>query len=546
MVTESELFKQGRYEELWQRCCGFIDLNLEDFMRIQRRLLLEQMELLKKCELGKVVMGGSMPNTMEEFQEQVPLTTYTDYAPYLLKRRMDVLPKKPILWQYTSGKSGEYAYRWAPVTTRQLEEIQPLLFALLFFASGSQRKEITLREHDKILYGMAPPPYATGSMTRAFPHDLFNFLPPIEQAEEMSFEDRMKQGFEMALTGGLDLCFALSSLAIAIGDRFSQRSGNTNLKPLLTNPKALFRLGKGLIKSKLARRPMLPKDIWSLKGLITFGIDGEVYKEKIKEMWGRYPLDFYGCTEAVMIAMQTWDHQGMTFIPNLNFLEFIPEEECLRSMEDPLYQPSPVLLDEVTPGDYELVITNFHGGPFVRYRLGHMIRIHSLRNEELDIDIPQMSFISRVDDMIDIAGFTRLSEKTIWQAIEKTGVAYKGWTARKEVKEKPMLHLYLELSENGHLTSKQVAAAVHQQLKKLDTPYAELEVFLKLQPLQVTLVPENAFHNYELAKKEAGAKGSQAQIPHINPSDKMIDCLINGTRPTISERERRLEAIHSK
>lgn len=546
MVTESELFKQGRYEELWQRCCGFIDLSLEDFMRIQRRLLLEQMELLKKCELGKVVMGGSMPSTMEEFREQVPLTTYADYAPYLLKRRMDVLPKKPILWQYTSGKSGEYAYRWAPVTTRQLEEIQPLLFALLFFASGSQRKEITLREHDKILYGMAPPPYATGSMTRAFPHDLFNFLPPIEQAEEMSFEDRMKQGFEMALTGGLDLCFALSSLAIAIGDRFSQRSGNTNLKPLLTNPKALFRLGKGLIKSKLARRPMLPKDIWSLKGLITFGIDGEVYKEKIKEMWGRYPLDFHGCTEAVMIAMQTWDHQGMTFIPNLNFFEFIPEEECLRSMEDPLYQPSPVLLDEVTPGDYELVITNFHGGPFVRYRLGHMIRIHSLRNEELDIDIPQMSFISRVDDMIDIAGFTRLSEKTIWQAIEKTGVAYKGWTARKEVKEKPMLHLYLELSENDHLTSKQVAAAVHQQLKKLDTPYAELGVFLKLQPLQVTLVPENAFHDYELAKKEAGAKGSQVQIPHINPSDKMIDCLMNGSKPAISERERQLEAIHSK
>ena len=393
---------------------------------------------------------------------------------------------------------------------------------------------------------MAPPPYATGSMTRAFPHELFNFLPPIDQAEETSFEERMKLGFEMAVTEGLDLCFALSSLAIAIGERFSRNSGKTNLKPLLSKPKALFRLGKGLIKSKLARRPMLPKDIWSLKGLITFGIDGEVYKEKIKEMWGRYPLDFHGCTEAVMIATQTWDHEGMTFIPNLNFFEFIPEEECLRSMDDPLYQPNPILLDEVKPGNYELVITSFHGGPFIRYRLGHLIKIHSMRNEKLDIDIPQMSFISRVDDMIDIAGFTRLSEKTIWQAIENTGLNYKGWTARKEVKEQPILHIYLELAENSHLTGKQVAAAVHEQLKKLHKPYAEMEEFLKLQPLKVTLAPENAFRNYEQARKQAGAKGSRVQIPHINPSESMIDSLLTGTPLEVVSEPSPLEAARSK
>ena len=94
MTTEAELFKEGKYEELWERCCGFIDLSLEDFISIQRRLLLEQLELLKRCELGKVVMRGATPRTLEEFREQVPLTTYDDYAPYLLKRRMDVLPKK--------------------------------------------------------------------------------------------------------------------------------------------------------------------------------------------------------------------------------------------------------------------------------------------------------------------------------------------------------------------------------------------------------------------------------------------------------------------
>jgi len=545
MIETVELFRQGKIEELWQTCCGFIDLSLEDFIRIQRRLLMEQIELFKKCELGRHIMRGATPTSVEEFRQQVPLTTYADYEPYLLAKNESALPAKPVLWQYTSGRSGEYPFRWAPVTQAQLEEIQPLLFALLFFSSGKKRKEIAFREHDKVFYGMAPPPYATGSMTRAFPHQLFEFLPPVDEAEALPFEERIQKGFEQALYQGLDLCFALSSVAVAIGNRFSQRNGNTNIKALLTKPRVLLRLGKGVIKSKLAHRPMLPKDVWSLKGLITVGIDGSVYKEKIKEMWGRYPLDFHGCTEAVLIAMQTWDYQGMTFIPHLNFFEFISEEESLKSRQDPTYQPSTLLLDEVKPGDYELVITNFHGGPFVRYRLGHMIRITSLRNDKLNIDIPQMTFLSRVDDLIDIAGFTRLTEKVIWQAIENTGIAYKDWVVRKEVKEKPVLHLYLEPKENGYVNAEHVAASIHEELKKLDKPYAELESFVGLQPLEVTLLPEGAFHEYKLRQQAAGAELAHLKPPHINPSDNIIGYLVNsGGKVTVgSKKTQELEAV---
>jgi len=527
MSNLAELFKEGNYDELWRRCCGFIDLSLEGFMRIQQRLLLEQLELLKRCELGRHIMNRANPYTVEEFRQQVPLTTYADYAPYLLKRRMDVLPRKPVLWQYTSGKSGEYPHRWAPVTARQLDEMEGLIFAMIFFSTCNDRKEIIFREHDKVFYGMAPPPYATGSMVRAFPHELFDFLPAVEESEEMSFEDRLHRGFEMALSDGLDLCFALSSVTVAIGNRFSQSSRQTNISSLLKRPKSLSRLAKGLIKSRLARRALAPKDLWSPKGLITFGIDSSVYREKIKRMWGRYPLEIHGCTEAILIAMQTWDYQDMTFIPHLNFFEFIPEEESMKANEDPTYQPSTLLLDQVKPGNYELVITSFHGGPFVRYRFGHLVRITALRNEQLNIDIPQMVFLTRIDDQIDIAGFTRLSEKVIWQAIENTGLAYEDWTVRKEVKEQPTLHLYIELKENGYISSEQVSAAVHEELKRLDAPYAELESFTDLRPLEVTLLPENAFHSYKLRQQTAGADMAHLKPPHINPPDGVINFLVN-------------------
>ena len=84
MPRAVELLQQGRNEELWQMCCGFLSLNLEQFMAIQKRLLLEQIELLNRCTLGKKIMRGAKPQTVEEFQEQVPLTTCFGVSKLLL------------------------------------------------------------------------------------------------------------------------------------------------------------------------------------------------------------------------------------------------------------------------------------------------------------------------------------------------------------------------------------------------------------------------------------------------------------------------------
>ncbi len=530
--TVAELFSQGKYDEVWKRCCGFLDLSMADFMRIQKRLLMEQISLLKQCELGQRIMDGASPDSVEEFRENVPLTTYADYAPYLLKRRMDVLPRKPLLWQYTSGKSGEYAYRWAPITARAFDEIEPLVFAMMILASAKKRGDVNLHKKDRVLYSMAPPPYATGTIVRAFPHELFTMLPPVTEAERMPFEERMKKGFDMALSEGLDMSICMSSVAVAIGQRFS-RHAHENKKAkswLKKDPRTVARLVRGMIKAKLNRRALLPRDLWKLKGLVTFGIDGEVFREKIKDMWGCYPLDFHGCTEAPILAMQAWDHSGMTFVPHLNFFEFIPEKDALLSREDVTFKPRTLLMNELEPGNYELVITSLHGGPFMRYRLGHMVKIMSKRNDNLNIDIPQMNFMARLDDQIDIAGFTRLGEKIIWRALENSGLEYVDWVAKKEVREKPILHLYVELKgDDRNRTVGEIAELIHEELKLLDTPYAELESFTGLRPLMISLLPEGAFKTYELRQKAAGVDITHMKPSHIEPSPDTIDFLTKTT-----------------
>jgi hypothetical protein len=545
MSTVAELFAQGKNDEVWKRCCGFLDLSIEDFIRIQKRLLMEQVELLKKCELGQYIMEGASPETPEEFRASVPLTTYADYAPYLLKRRMDVLPKKPLLWQYTSGKSGEYAYRWAPITARAFDEIEPLVFAMMILASATKRGEVNLHKCDRVLYSMAPPPYATGTIVRAFPHELFTMLPPVAEAERMTFEERVKKGFDLALSEGLDMSISMSSVAVAIGQRFSRRAAESgeSSKWLKQNPKTLLRLAKGMLNARLHRRALLPRDLWKLKGLVTFGIDGEVFREKIKEMWGCYPLDFHGCTEAPIIAMQAWDHSGMTFVPHLNFFEFIPEKDALLSREDATFKPRTLLTNELEPGNYELVITSLHGGPFMRYRLGHMVKITAKRNDALGIDIPQMSFLSRIDDQIDIAGFTRLGEKVIWRAIENTGLQYVDWVARKEVREKPLLHLYLEMKgEDRRTPVEQIAEKIHAELKLIDPSYNELESITGLRPLMLTLLPEGAFKTYEVRQKAAGAAIGHMKPAHIEPSPETLGFLTRSSKSVKARGEEHVEA----
>ena len=79
MIKAIDLLRQGRNEELWQMCCGYLKLPLDQFMFVQRRLLLEQMELLNRSMLGKRLLPGQ-PRTVEEFRSMVPLTTYADYV----------------------------------------------------------------------------------------------------------------------------------------------------------------------------------------------------------------------------------------------------------------------------------------------------------------------------------------------------------------------------------------------------------------------------------------------------------------------------------
>ena len=221
-------------------------------------------------------------------------------------------------------------------------------------------------------------------------------------------------------------------------------------------------------------------------------------------MWGVPPMELFAGTEPTCIGCETWSREGVYFFPDACFYEFIPEDELDKNIEDPTYQPRTVLWDEVVPGGiYEIVLTVFKGGAFARYRVGDVFRCTGIGSQLENNTIPRFQYIDRVPQIIDIAGFTRITEKSINQAVELSRLPIENWTAKKEFTEnnRPYLHLYVELRRNNLINSAVSIRILQDQLgiyfRYLDQDYEDLKKILGVDPLKITMLKCGTFAAYK-------------------------------------------------
>lgn len=135
MTFEEKLVNQ-EYDRIWQEYCGFLDLDMDSYMKIQKRLLAEQMRLWCSSPIGKKILRGRNPGTVEEFRSMVPLTTYDDYADVLLLKKEDMLLDKPIIWIQTTWEGGKHPIKVAPYTRGMLETFKNNIITCLMMATS--------------------------------------------------------------------------------------------------------------------------------------------------------------------------------------------------------------------------------------------------------------------------------------------------------------------------------------------------------------------------------------------------------------------------
>ena len=462
---------------------------------MQRDLLMEQLALVHDSPLGRRLLRGSLPKSVAEFRRTARLTKYGDYLPDLDQTDDSALPGPVQHWVHTTGARAEYKH--IPYTRRGYDVVVDTLMGAFILGSATRKGEVKIHPHDRVMYNTPPRPFLSGLI----PFELasrFGFrgvLDPIE-AESMEFKERIEKGFRVALNDGVDIVVSMSSILVKVGQEFAGHRKKSAFSPSMLRPGTLSRLVKAFVSSKIGNRPMLPKDLWSPKAILAWGIDTPYFREQLKHYWGSVPYEFYASTEGGIMAMQGWNKKGMTMVPYSNFFEFIPEEDSVKSWDDSEYRPATLLIDELEEGKrYELVITNFYGMPLLRYRIGHLIRVVALEDPETGVRLPQIEFQARCDDRIDLAGFTRMDEKTIWEALGNAHLGCNDWIVRKEYNgSKSLLHLYGEF--NGELADGEIARELDQQLMALDSFYNDLQRMLDIHPLLVTRLQEGAFEHY--------------------------------------------------
>ena len=425
-MSLSEQLQKQQYQEIWNQYCGFLDLNMEEYMNIQKRLMEEQISLWSSSTIGKTILKGKIPGNIEEFREMVPLTNYEDYADILLRKDGESLPGNPVIWIQTTWEGGKHPIKVAPYTRSMLDTFRNNVVACLLLATSQEKGKFSYEEGDKMLYGLAPLPYATGLLPLLLGEETdIRFLPEVKEAVNMSFSQRNKLGFKLALQKDVELFFGLGSVAYAVSQSLaSSGAGSKDLASLLKcDPHMLYRMAKAKRLSKKENHPIRPKDLFGLKGFMVAGTDNRCYKDELEELWGIRPMEIFAGTEPSLIGTESWTRNGMYFFPDSCFYEFITEADMEKNEEDPSFVPHTLLMDEVIPGEvYELVLTVLKGGAFARYRCGDMYRCVGLTNREDGTRIPRFEYIDRVPSIIDIAGFTRISENGITSAIRLSGL----------------------------------------------------------------------------------------------------------------------------
>ena len=483
-LTVKELIKKNNKKVLWDKYCGFLELDINDFMNIQNTMLLEQIDLLNNCELGNKLFNGTI-NSIEDFRNNVNITSYDDYADILLKKENNPLPMDSEIWIQTTWEGGLKPIKVAPYSRAMLDVFRDNIVSCLLLSSSTKRYDYKFKYNDKMLYGLAPLPFLTGLV----PYSLsecsdVKILPPVDKATNMSFSKRNALGFKMAMQEDVELFFGLGSVAYAVTQALTKKKGKSSIKDLVKyKPKMLSRIIKAKKKASKENRDLTPKDLFRLKCFMIAGTDNKYYKDDLEKLWGIRPLELFAGTEVSLIGTETWSRNGMYFFPKTCFYEFVKLEDSINKKINNTQITKTYLMNEVEVNEkYELVITTLNGGAFVRYQTGDIYKCIGLSDKENNISLPRFEYVDRVPWIIDVAGFSRFNANEIEQVIEKAGIEVNDWYATKSIIDnKPILHLYLEIEEKEEIFSK-----LDEAFTLLDEDYEGLKKILGTNPLKVS------------------------------------------------------------
>ena len=408
-------------------------------MEVNEALLMRILDMNKDTEYGRKYHFADI-HSVEDYRKAVPVTTYDDYADYILrmteKGEENLLTACPIHhYNKTSGTMG--APKRIPLSDEQAEQYNRYMKCVPFgvitealgtrWASGKTIRIAESTAEETFLPCGASYSAISQKMTRQFrPYLPIMYTSPDEALFPEKGTDTRYLHARFALAEpGATLMLAAFYSYLAEFLRYIEHNwqmlvhdiGNGTIDDSVSLPPEVKErvLGKitpmperaaelQAIFSKGFDEPYVPKVWKSMAAIIGIGTGGfKAYADIIKEKYTGPGIHMakigVAASEGFTSATYRLDSEDTMLLPDSLFYEFLPLEAG-----DDFSQI--VSLDGVEQGkDYELIITNLSG--LYRYRTRDALHIESYFGRT-----PTVCFLYRIDQTVSIMG-----EKTTEEAL---------------------------------------------------------------------------------------------------------------------------------
>ena len=512
--------------------------------KVQEQFLLSLLKQHQQTQFGKDY-GFAGIKTVEQFQEKVPIFTYSDYEAYverIAQGEQNILTSDPVVYfNQSSGSTGKQ--KLIPVTKRVRKVRSRVTQQSLGFMVEAARKKglpigkmlltTSIQIRSRTSAGIA---YGTSSVGDLRNIDFLYKQVFVHPYDALKPADGLARNY-------VCLLFALRNpqmrviganfpiLALQLAD-YLERYAEDLINDIETGNIASWLKIEPEVRQKLEQewqaapkraaqlRTILQREgtltpimAWqNLSWIITArGGTSNFYFERFDKYFGNTPIfgGIYAASEATFGIYEDFNADGTILAIDSGFFEFIPDEEWEKQ------QPKTVLAHQVEVGKYyRIVVSNYSG--LYRYDIGDVVEIVGFYSQA-----PIFVFRHRMGGLLSAT-----SEKTnefhatqvMQQLQQEFNLPLENYCITLSENEIPPHYiLNIELLQNHPLNnSEKFLAEFDQKMQQANVSYEDKRRNNILPPPRLRILAPGSFATVRQRLLDRGIPDSHLKIPHIS------------------------------
>ncbi|PRY15050.1 GH3 auxin-responsive promoter [Pontibacter ummariensis] len=479
-----------------------IDLFRKYPHEVQEELFQNLIHTAKATEWGRKY-GYADINSIQEFQERVPISAYEQLYPYIertLKGERNLLWPSKVEWFAKSSGTTNARSKFIPVTPESLEDCH--------YKGGKDLLSIyvNLYPESKLFKGKGlsiggshrpsefNPNISCGDVSAVIMQNLPIWAeamrtPPLKVALMDKWEEKIEKMVEVTVPENVTSLSGVPTWTYVLLKRILEVTGKNNILEVWPNLE-LF-----------------------AHGAVAFGPYRQLFRELIPSDKMNY-LEIYSASEGFFGIQDQRDTEDemLLMLDYGVYYEFIPAGQFNEE------QPKALTLDQVELGkNYALVISTNAG--LWRYKLGDTVRFTSLSPYRIKISGRTKHFINAFGEEVIVEN----AEVAVTQACKETGAIIYNFTAAPVYMEsgKRGGHEWLIEFEKEPDSLERFTQVLDNTLREINSDYdAKREKDIALQAPIVHAVPHGTFIGW-LRKK--GKLGGQHKVPRLSNTREYLE-----------------------